>query len=55
MTEKESREALFKLNYEYMKHTKEERKKLYESYSEARKNIRKALIELKAKKVAMHG
>ena len=33
MTEKESREALFKLNYEYMKHTKEERKKLYESYN----------------------
>lgn len=32
MTEDEAKQALFQINYEYMKHTPEERLKLYDGY-----------------------
>ena len=45
MNEEEAREALFKLNFEYMKHPPKERLELYETYREERAKIRKALAE----------
>lgn len=47
MTEEEAREALFKLNFEYMKHPPKERLKLYEEYKEARAKIREELARNK--------
>ena len=45
MTEEESRLKLFKLNKEYMKHTKEERLKLYDEYRLNREIIQEQLKE----------
>ena len=47
MTEEEAKKALFKLHYEYMKHTPKERLKLYEEYKEKRNKIKEALISQK--------
>ena len=52
MTEEEAREALFKLNQEYMSHTPKERLKLYESYRAEREKI---MFELKRNKLAEKG
>lgn len=53
MTEEESREALFRLNNEYMKHSSKERLELYEEYKSKRAEIRRQLTlskdELKEK------
>lgn len=43
MTEREARDALFKVHQEYMFHTPEERLKLYEEYKQKRAAIRKEL------------
>ena len=51
MTEQEAKEALFKLNYEYMHHSPKERLELYDEYikqrAEIQKNLRKAMLERK--------
>ena len=52
MTEEEARDALFKLNCEYMKHPPKERLKLYESYRAERERI---MFELKRNKLAEKG
>lgn len=46
MTEEEAREALFKIHWEYMKHTPNERLELYDEYIENRKKIKKELSKL---------
>lgn len=46
MTEEEAKTALFKLHYEYMKHTPKERLKLYDEYKEQRNKIKEALASL---------
>ena len=51
MTEEEAREALFKLNFEYMSNPPRERDKLYEKYAEERAKIRHALARAKLKKM----
>lgn len=43
MTEKEARDALFKLHEEYMLHTPDERLNLYDEYKQKRAEIRKQL------------
>lgn len=45
MTEEESREALFKINREYMSHTPKERLELYDEYKQKREFIRSELIK----------
>ena len=45
MTEEESREALFKINQEYMSHTPKERLELYDEYKQKREFIRSELIK----------
>lgn len=52
MTEEEARDALFKLNSEYMKHPPKERLKLYDAYREERAKIRE---ELARNKIAKKG
>lgn len=51
MTEQEAKDALFKLNYEYMKHSPKERLELYDEYikqrAEIQKLLRKAMFERK--------
>ena len=51
MTEQEAKEALFKLNYEYMHHSPKERLELYDEYvakrAEIQKALRKAMLERK--------
>lgn len=51
MTEEEAKEALFKINLEYMKHTPEERLKLYDEYIENRNIIKKELAKTKLEKI----
>ncbi len=46
MTEEESKDALFKLHQEYMKHPPKERLKLYDEYIEKRNMIKEALSSL---------
>jgi len=46
MTEKEARDALFKLHHEYMMHGPNERLELYEDYKAKRAEIRKQLTLL---------
>ncbi len=48
MTEEEIRQALFKIHYEYMSHTREERLKLYDEYKTNREKIKEELIKLKS-------
>ena len=47
MNEDEAKEALFKINYEYMRHSKEERALLYDEYRSDRDKIKEALINYK--------
>ena len=51
MTEEEARDALFKIHWEYMKHSPKERLELYDEYvkqrAEIQKNLRKAMLERK--------
>ena len=47
MNEDEAKEALFKINYEYMSHSKEERVLLYDEYRSNRDKIKEALINYK--------
>ena len=44
MTEYEATNTLISLTREYMKHTPEERKILYESYKQDRNKVKEALI-----------
>ena len=46
MTEEEARDALFKIHWEYMKHSPKERLELYDEYIENRKRIKKELAKL---------
>ena len=46
MTEEESKNALFKLHQEYMKHSPKERLKLYDEYIEKRNIIKESLCGL---------
>ena len=46
MTEEESKNALFELHKEYMKHPPKERLKLYSDYMEKRNKIKEALLSL---------
>ena len=45
MTEDEAREAIFKLNNEYMMHSREERLELYDEYKRKRAEIRQLLSD----------
>lgn len=47
MTEEEAKNALFNIHLEYMKHTPEERLKLYDEYIENRNKIKKELAKSK--------
>lgn len=53
MTEQEAKDALFKLNFEYMHHSPKERLELYDEYikqrAEIQKKLRKAILERKQK------
>ena len=53
MTEQEAKDALFKLNFEYMHHSPKERLELYDEYikqrAEIQKELRKAILERKQK------
>lgn len=44
MTEEEATNTLISLTREYMKHTPEERKRLYSEYQENRNKVKEALI-----------
>ena len=46
LTEQEAKEALFKLNYEYMHHSPKERLELYDEYVAKRAEIQKALRKI---------
>lgn len=43
MTELEAQQALISLTREYMKHSQEERKELYNEYQEKRNKVKEAL------------
>jgi len=47
MNEEEAKEALFKINYEYMSHPPKERALLYEEYKSNRNKVKEALIKYK--------
>lgn len=51
MTEEEAKQALFKIHYEYMKHSPKERLELYDKYQEDRKRIKSELARLKREKL----
>lgn len=46
MTEKEARDALFQLHFDYMMHPPKERLKLYDEYQKKRGEIRAELTKL---------
>lgn len=51
MTEEEAKAELFKINLEYMKHTPEERLKLYDEYKQKRNNVKEELVKAKLEKL----
>lgn len=55
MTEEEAKAELFKINLEYMKHTPEERLKLYDEYKANRERVRKELAKAKLEKIKEKG
>lgn len=49
MTEEESRQALFKIHLDYMKHTPQERLKLCDEYKANREKVKKELAKSREK------
>lgn len=49
MSEEEAKNALFQINFEYMKHPPKERLKLYDEYRQKRQEIKKLLAETMSK------
>lgn len=50
MTEEKSKQALFQIHEEYMKHSPEERVVLYEDYQKKRNEVKHELLEYVSKK-----